>query len=218
MLFTKLKIVTAALALLAVAFGGAYGIILGPPTAFASARAEEKREAAPKKAGGSREAPNETAGVGSKPEGEDRMLRWKITFSAKDGKDYAKQLEALGATLAIPTSEQNRYRMVCDLSKRPVKSTVEDLPQIKQTHRFFWVEDNATSLKALSEELGLSQSPQSIVVFLPKFIQDELLRKELAYSHRAEQDIEETTFQFFFSKRGFDVKVASQTARPSKSE
>jgi RNA polymerase sigma factor (sigma-70 family) len=153
-----------------------------------------------------------------KPASEARMLRWKLKFSTKNGKDYAKQLEALGATLAIPTSEKKQYRMIYDLSKRPVKSTVEDLQQTQKTHHLWWLEDNATSLKGLSQELGLSQTPESIVVFLPNFIEDELLRKELAYAHRAEQDIEETTFQFFHSERGFDVKVVSQAARPSKSE
>jgi hypothetical protein len=75
------------------------------------------------------------------------------------------------------------------------------------------VECDKTSLRSLAEELGLKQAPKHIVVSLPKFIEDELYRKELAFAHCPEKEIEETTFQFFRSKRGFDIQVASQRTR-----
>src|SRR5262249_28749595 len=72
-----------------------------------------------------------------------RILRWKIVFNTKDGNEYAKQLEALGATLAIPTKKQNRYRLIHDLSKRPVTMTVED---ISKRNHLFLVESNRESI------------------------------------------------------------------------
>jgi RNA polymerase sigma factor (sigma-70 family) len=187
MLLNRIKIATAALLVAAVA--GGLGVGMALPSAVAVARTEEPKA-----------RPEAAARL-------HRLLRWKIHFDTKDGKDYARQLEALGATLAIPAGEGHRYRVICNLGKRPVESTVEDLGKVD---RLFWVEGNARSIRLLSEELGLKQVPRQIVVFLPKFVEDELLRKELAYEQRAEEDIAETTFQFFRSKKGFDIRVTSQ--------
>jgi hypothetical protein len=56
----------------------------------------------------------------------------------------------------------------------------------------------------------LKQPPPHIVVFLPKFIEDELLRKELAYAGRREEDIAETTFKFLHTEKGYVLEVAAQ--------
>jgi RNA polymerase sigma factor (sigma-70 family) len=200
MLLNKLKVVSTVL-LVAAALSGAMGLVYqaqaaGRPEALrATEKADEKLPAAKKD-----EKPNSDRG-------QRRILRWQIVFNTKDGKEYAKQLEALGATLAIPTEDQNQYRLICDLSKRPVKATVEDIS--KKDH-IFLVETNNDSIRSLSEELGLKETPEQIVVFLPRFIEDELLRKELDYAHRPEEDIVETTFRFSRTKRGFDIEVTSQ--------
>jgi hypothetical protein len=206
MFMSKIKVATAVL-VLAVALGGACGAVPVAPAALASGRAEDERGGTPKKAGGPTETFDGGGNVGPKANGGQRILRWRIVFNTKDGKDYAEQLEALGAVLAIPTGERDRYRVIRDLSKRPVRPTVEDVSKI---HRIFWVESNNTSVRLLSKELGLKRPPDHIVVSLPKFIEDELFRKEFAFSRRPEEDIEETTFQFFRSKRGFDIKVTYQ--------
>lgn len=143
------------------------------------------------------------------------MLRWKIAFDTKDGNEYAKELEALGARIAIATKEPNRYRLVCDLSKRPVQTTAEDISKI---NHIFWMDDGAKSVRLLAKELGLKETPEHIVVLLPRFVEDELLRKELDFAHRPEKDVLETTFRFVQTKRGFDIKVASQRAKQSAHE
>jgi hypothetical protein len=144
----------------------------------------------------------------SQPAERQRMLRWRIVFNNKDGKEYAKQLEALGARLAIPTKERNQYGVIFDLRKRPVTTTVEDIS--KAHHKVQWMDDNKESIQLLSKELGLKEAPEHIIVFLPKFVEDDLLRKELDFSHRPEKDIVETTFEFSQTKRGFDIRVTSQ--------
>jgi hypothetical protein len=200
MLPNKLKVVAAVLLAVA-ALGGAMGLVYQtqaaerPKALRATEEADEKPPAAKKD-----EKPNSDSG-------RRRMLRWQIVFNTKDGKEYAKQLEALGATLAIPTKDQSQYRLICDLSKRPVKATVEDIS--KKDH-IFLVETNNDSIRSLSKELGLKETPEQIVVFLPRFIEVELLRKELDYAHRPEEDIVETTFRFSRTKRGFDIEVTSQ--------
>ena len=200
MLLNKLKIVSAVLLVVA-ALSGAMGLVYQtqaaerPKALGATEEADEKLPAAKKD-----EKPNSDRV-------RRRMLRWQIVLNTKDGKEYAKQLEALGATLAIPTQDQNQYRLICDLSKRPAKATVEDIS--KKDH-IFLVDTNSDSIRSLSKELGLKETPERIVVFLPRFIEDELLRKELDYAHRSEEDIVETTFRFSRTKRGFDIEVTSQ--------
>jgi hypothetical protein len=187
MLLAKIKI--AAAVLLVAALAGALGVGMMSPTAVAVQPTQEPK---PRPAAAARQH---------------RLLRWKIHFDTRGGKDYAQQLEALGATLAIPTGEAGRYRLLCNLGKRPVESTVENIAKLD---RLCWVEDNPRYIRLLAEELGLKQVPGQLVVFLPKFVEDELLRKELAYARRAEKDIGETVFEFFRSRQGFDVKVTSQ--------
>jgi RNA polymerase sigma factor (sigma-70 family) len=200
MLLNKLKVVSAVLLVVA-ALSGAMGLVYQtqaaerPKALRATQKADEKLPAAQK----DEKPPSDR--------GRRRLLRWQIVFNTKDGKEYAKQLEALGATLAIPTKHQNQYRLICDLSKRPVKATVEDIS--KRDH-IFLVETNNDSIRSLSKELGLKETPEQIVVFLPRFIEDELLRKELDYAHRPEEDIVETTFRFSRTNRGFDIEVTSQ--------
>jgi len=137
-----------------------------------------------------------------------RQLRWRILFDTQNGKDYADQLEALGAMLAIPSEDQAKYDVIHDLSQRPVKPSVENL---SKTQHIFWIDSDPHSVAPLSEALGLKQAPQAFVVFLPRYIEDELLRKELAYAKQKEEDIQETSFKFYRSKTGFQIKVASQS-------
>src|SRR5262249_51980096 len=102
---------------------------------------------------------------------------------------------------------RNQYRLICDLSKRPVTTTTEDISKI---NHIFMMESNKESIQLLLKELGLNEIPEHIFVFLPRFVEDELRRKELDVSHRPEKDIVETTFRFSQTKRGFDIKVTSQ--------
>lgn len=141
-----------------------------------------------------------------------RMLRWQMKFQTKDGDEYAKQLEALGAILAVPAEAPRHYRVIRDLSKKAAPSTVEDLAK---SEHIFWVDDSARSVRGLAKALGLKQPPPHLIVLLPRFVEDELLRKELAYARRHdkdihEEDILETTFKFSHTKAGFKLSVASQ--------
>jgi hypothetical protein len=144
--------------------------------------------------------------------GRKRILRWQLKFNTKDGKEYASQLEALGAHLAIPVAGQDKYRVIRDLSKRPVTGAVEDISRVKH---IFWLEDNADSVASLAKALGIKPVPKHIVVFLPKYVEDELLRKELADARERrenikEENILETQFEFVQTKRGYDIKVSAQ--------
>jgi hypothetical protein len=150
------------------------------------------------------------------PEGRKRrMLRWRIHFDTKDGNDYAKQLEALGAILAVPADRPGKHRIIRDLSRRPAQGSVEDLARMQ---RIWFVENDSRSVRALSKALGLRPVPPLIVVFFPQYIEDELVRKELAFAKRKEGEIEETTFRFFRTRAGFRIKAVSQKVKEGRAE
>jgi hypothetical protein len=138
------------------------------------------------------------------------MLRWRIVFDTRDGEDYARQLEALGAILAIPAGEDGKYAVIRDLGKRPMRPVPEDLARVQH---IFWVDDGARSVAGLAKALGLKKAPAQVVVFLPKYVEDVLLRKELSHAGLKEESILETTFRFARTKDGYKLRVSHQQAR-----
>jgi RNA polymerase sigma factor (sigma-70 family) len=203
MLLARLQQTGAAL-LLAAALAAAVGFPCwaGAPVAPNEAQGAHARDRQPMPA---RKTPGAMA-----PEQSRRMLRWRIVFDTHDGEDYARQLEALGAVLAVPTGEGNKYAVIRDLGKRPVKPVAEDLSRVRH---IFWLEEDPRSVGGLAKALGLKKAPGHVVVFLPKYVEDVLLRKELAHAGRKEENIEETTFRFERTKDGYKLRVSSQRAR-----
>jgi RNA polymerase sigma factor (sigma-70 family) len=140
-----------------------------------------------------------------------RTVRWQLHFSTDNGKDYAEQLAALGATVAIPDGDSDtRYRVFRDLSQRPAKSEVEDLVK---NDRLFWIESSKKALTGLGKVLGWKEVPKQMVVFFPRYVEDDLLRKELAFANRKEEEIQETEFRIRRTATGYDVEVVGQKAK-----
>jgi hypothetical protein len=120
-----------------------------------------------------------------------RMLRWTMVFDTKDGADYAKQLDALGAILAVP-ADDGKFLVIRDLKQRPVKPVEED---IKTIQRIFWVDDRTDSVAPLAKALQLKDTPRFIVAFFPEKLEKELLAKELKFQGKKVHEIEETRFR-----------------------
>jgi RNA polymerase sigma factor (sigma-70 family) len=140
-----------------------------------------------------------------------RTVRWQLNFSTDNGKDYAEQLAALGATVAIPDGDSDtRYRVFRDLAQRPAKGEVED---IVKNDRLFWIETSTKALTGLGKVLGWKDVPKHMVVFFPRYVEDDLLRKELAFANRKEEEIQETEFRIRRTATGYDVEVVGQKAK-----
>jgi hypothetical protein len=117
-----------------------------------------------------------------------RMMRWSMRFDTQNGADYLRQLEALGAVLAIPDGA-NSYKVV-DLTKRPLRAEDRDLSAGK---RIWWFDKNPQSVAGLMTAMRLSFRPQRIVALIPKDVEEELAKKELETGLKVD-DIFETTF------------------------
>jgi hypothetical protein len=134
-----------------------------------------------------------------------------LKFDTKDGEEYARQLQALGAVLAVPDSKDKAmFRVIRDLAKRPVHAEVEDLSKLD---RIFWVDNDAASVAGLAKALDLKPVPDFVVAFFPQIVEDDLLRKERAFARRAEEDILETHFRVRRTNSGYDLVVVDQVAK-----
>jgi hypothetical protein len=142
-----------------------------------------------------------------------RQQRWILVFGTKDGADYAKQLQGLGAILAIPEPDGEKYRVIRDLAKRPIEGKVEDISNMKKN--IYWIDDQKDSVESLAKGLGLKQTPKHVIAIFPEKLEQELLHKELAFAGRKEADIDETKFEVrkFRSKDGYGVEAVSQSGK-----
>lgn len=142
-----------------------------------------------------------------------RVLRWTMIFNTTDGYDYAKQLAALGAILAVPkvNGKEDEYIVIRDLTRRPVQGKVEDLTEI---NRIFWVDDQPPSVGPLALALGLRPAPVRIVAFFPPSLEEKLLALEKERSGgKNEDEIKETRFRIIRTPgrgRGYEPQVDSQ--------
>jgi hypothetical protein len=141
-------------------------------------------------------------------EREKRMLRWSMKFKTRSPADYLRQLQALGAVLAVQSGPDS-YEVV-DLTKRPFKPERKDLSTIQ---KIWWIDDNPQSVQGLLMALGLRLPTSRVIAFIPNEVEDELAKKELAFLHLNEEDIFETTFAVDvpgLGGRKYDLHVIDQ--------
>jgi hypothetical protein len=133
-----------------------------------------------------------------------------MVFSTYNGQDYAKQLKSLGAYLAIPDpADQAQFLVIRDLGARPAHGQREDVSGIK---RIFWIDDKPQSVQSLATALQLRPIPPRIVAFFPEELERKLLRLELSFAGRREEDIRETRFEIILVRPGhYEPRVVSQT-------
>jgi hypothetical protein len=139
-----------------------------------------------------------------------RRLKWTISFSTSSGIDYLRQLNALGATLAIAVPPENEVKVIKSIMQRPVKWEHEDLGRLMRDH-IYWIDDKPDSVQQLAMAMGLSFVPERIGAFFPKELEKMLLEKELAHQNKREEQIRETRFQVVVrGLRQYDIIVVHQ--------
>jgi hypothetical protein len=144
-----------------------------------------------------------------------RLQRWSLHFNTKDGKDYLRQLTALGASLAFPIQgEKDKFLLVRDL-KQPDKAATEDVSTIEN---IYWIDGRKESVGPLLRALpkyAQVKEPSFLVAFFPKELEKKLIELELNLAKRdskfkSEDQIQETRFRVVPSKeKGFDVQVVT---------
>jgi hypothetical protein len=135
-----------------------------------------------------------------------RKLRWTITFNTSSGEDYLRQLNVLEAILAFRAPDGD-LKVVKELLRRPLKFESDDL---KSLNRIFWIDDKRSSVEQLARALGLDAVPDQIIALFPHEFEKELLRKELAFRNKREEQILETRFQILLRGSKYEVIVTDQ--------
>jgi hypothetical protein len=132
-----------------------------------------------------------------------RTLRWVLIFNTRDGQDYMRQLKSCGAIVAVPDDKAaTGYTVIRDLN-RPT-------PRVEDTiGRIFWIDDTPMSVRSLASALGVPP-PQYFEIFFPGDFEEKLLKLELGYRNKAENEITETRFDMRRRGDTYEPVVISQ--------
>jgi hypothetical protein len=126
-------------------------------------------------------------------EREKRMMRWTLRFQNRSGEEYVRQLQGLGAILAVPKDRGgNAYWLIRDLNGRPARLLDEDVYSL---NRIFWNNTRQDDVEPVMRALGLRIRPSHFVAFMPKELEDKLAEDERRFQGLAEDDILETQFE-----------------------
>jgi hypothetical protein len=147
-------------------------------------------------------------GIGGAPSiRQKRNKRWTLSFDTVDGRDYLRQLSSLGAELIAEFPDKSRM-MYRKLNESPVPGEPID-PEIL-TH-MVWVDERPTAVGDLASAMHLPKTPTSIRAYFPYALEDELLKLELAFRNKKEDQIHSTIFRVLPQQGGsYKLVVAEQ--------
>lgn len=159
--------------------------------------------------GGTVSATGTGGGGGAGPSGRAaRTGRWVLHFRHVSYDDLLAQYQGIGAELAFPMPN-DKYRYFSHLTSKPPHSHLGDLS--KET-RLYWLEEDANTVTGLARALGITPTSY-MLAFLPQSLEDNMLKRELAYGNLKEDQIAKTEFEVVRRGGGYDVIVVSQKPR-----
>lgn len=137
-----------------------------------------------------------------------RVARWILHFDTRSPKNYLEQIDGLGATVAFPV-EGGEFRYFEHCGSPNPSSKVKDLAG---EGRLYWYDDNRASVAGVCQALGIPPTGM-MVCFLPKDLEEKMLRLELAYNNLEEDEIASTHFKAVRRGGRLDVVVISQVPK-----
>jgi len=142
-------------------------------------------------------------------------LRWVLRFKVENGKDYVDQLRMLDAVVGIPIPDRKQLLLVKDLAapKKHRIATDDEINALAEKVRFS--ERRIDAVRQVAVELGLDFTPEAFWAFLPRSVEEELLRKELSYQNRRFEEIEETIFRITIRDGKPQITVDAQVLKKS---
>ena len=140
----------------------------------------------------------------------ERSLRWTLSFSTRDGRDYLNQLQALKATIIIPQPPDFKSAFVIkDVNQPEVREPFNGNPN----GQMFFVDDNPESIAKVSAALNLNFAPPQFAAMFPKEVEAELARLERSYRGRKESEIGGTTFKILIVGGKYQITVIDQKVK-----
>ena len=152
-------------------------------------------------------------GTGPRTIRDERAARWEMIFRADSHADYLRQLHALGAYIGIPDLN-GKLMIVKNLNDRPTKWQYETNSELD---RVYWIDNRPESARGIAELLQMDVIPSMFVAFIPRSIEDQLVKVEMEYAAKykvtKESDIKETQFNVSFRAGKPQFTVKSQSRR-----
>jgi len=130
-----------------------------------------------------------------------KEFRWQI-LASDDGETHLRKLQALKVTLMVPLRNEPGMALKFDLSKPAVfgvKVRAED-----DSKKVRWKNDNQREMASLGQALGLKFLPPYAVIYLPKELEADMARRELAHDNRKEHEIAKTVWDLRERDGAFD--------------
>lgn len=137
-----------------------------------------------------------------------RVARWILRFDTTNARDYLNQLGGLGAQIAFPDRGE-KYLYFSNLASPTPKRELKDFSNETQ---LYWIDENPESVAMVCQYLRV-QNSGFFLAFLPRELEERMLRMELAYMNLAEEEIASTTFRVVRRGGGYDVQVERQIPR-----
>jgi hypothetical protein len=138
-----------------------------------------------------------------------RTLRWTLSFTTQNGRDYLAQLASLKASVLFPRGN-GKAIILRDLNNPTKREEVREIANIKE---MFFVDDRVDSVLSMARAVDLDFSPELFIAFFPREVEEELAAKERAYRNRKEEDILSTTFRIVVRGGEYVITVTEQKAR-----
>ncbi|MFL5340836.1 MAG: hypothetical protein ACJ8F7_11870 [Gemmataceae bacterium] len=143
-----------------------------------------------------------------------RVLRWEMVFRTDSSSAYLNYLNQLQAYVGFPDQSGTRLMVVRNLADRPAKWEFEE---VGAQNRIWWTDDREDSARGVAELLQMPIVPREMKAFMPKSIEDELVRVEMEYAKKygvtKEEDIANTQFNVSFRGGKPTFSVKSQTRK-----
>lgn len=147
-------------------------------------------------------------GTGDASSSGSRAVRWELTFSTQNSRDYLRQLAAMKATLIIPQppdfTKFFAYRNIDQPRPQGVPFDYDSLNGLS------FVDDSPESAARIADEMGLNFKPRQFIAIYPKEVEEELAAKERKYRGRREDQIFSTRFKVLIRDGMFSVEVVDQ--------
>jgi hypothetical protein len=127
-------------------------------------------------------------------EREKRMLRWVMSFDTHGVPgEYYRQLDGLGAIIAIPDPKELYKIIHYPKGVKPVSS-------VKELNRIYWKDYDPRSVLQMMAALHRPERPSHFVAFMPQELEQRLFDMEKAHATsqgKTIDDIDETRFEVF---------------------
>ncbi len=148
-----------------------------------------------------------------------RKDRWTIVMPANDSAMFMDKLIELQAVLVLPDGP-GKFKIYDNLNKRPAAYRSESVVGINKMNRIWFTNRDREIVRGVASELGLTEQPDFVAIFIPQELEQELFKKELAFRGLTEEklDAQKMMTVFDVSHRGttWDVRVREQKPRSSR--